>query len=61
MTHDRKLMRNGNGWALSLNTTLLNLLDVNPEIHMVRYRVENETLKITKSDILIKDNNKDEL
>ena len=55
MTLDRKLMRNGNGWALSLNSTLLNLLDINPEIHMVRYKVENETLKITKSNILIKD------
>ena len=61
MTHDRKLMRNGNGWALSLNSTLLNLFDVNREIHMVRYRIENKTLKITKNDILIKDRNKNEL
>ena len=50
MTIDRKLMRNGNGWALSINSTILGLLDVNPEVDMVRYVVENEKLIITKSD-----------
>ena len=49
MTYDRKLMRNGNGWALSLNSTVLKFLDVNPEEDMVQYTIENETLKITKS------------
>ena len=37
MTVDRKLMRNGNGWALSINSTILGLIDVNPEIDMVKY------------------------
>ena len=50
MTIDRKLLRNGNGWALSINSTILGLLDVNPEVDMVRYVVENEKLIITKSD-----------
>lgn len=50
MTIDRKLMRNGNGWALSINSTILGLLDVNPETDMVRYTIENEKLIITKSE-----------
>lgn len=58
MAYDRKLMRNGNGWALSLNATVLEFLDVDPKINMVRYTIENDTLKITKSDKLVSDNNK---
>lgn len=50
MTVDRKLMRNGNGWALSINSTILGFLDVNPETDMVRYSMENDKLIITKSD-----------
>lgn len=49
MTVDRKLMRNGNGWALSINSTILGLLDVNPEEDMVQYTVEKDRLVITKS------------
>ena len=50
MTIDRKLMRNGNGWALSINATILGFLDVNPETDMIRYTMENNKLIITKSD-----------
>ena len=50
MTIDRKLMRNGNGWALSINSTILGFLDVNPETDMIRYTMENNKLVITKSD-----------
>ena len=50
MSIDRKLMRNGNGWALCLNSTILGFLDVNPETDMVKYTIENEKLIITKSD-----------
>ncbi len=50
MTVDRKLMRNGNGWVLSINSTILGFLDVNPETDMIRYTMENEKLIITKSD-----------
>lgn len=58
MAFDRKLMRNGNGWALSINSTILGLLDVNPEINMVKYTVENDKLIITKSDKLVEKRNK---
>jgi len=49
MSLDRKLMRNGNGWALSINSTILSLLDINPEEDMVQYSVEKDKLIITKS------------
>ena len=49
MSFDRKLMRNGNGWALSINSVILGLLDINPETDMVKYTVDNEKLIITKS------------
>ncbi|MFR1671638.1 MAG: hypothetical protein ACLSWI_01685 [Candidatus Gastranaerophilaceae bacterium] len=46
---DRKLMRNGNGWALTINSTILQLLKLNPETDLVEYTVENDKLIITKS------------
>ncbi len=53
MTLDRKLIRNGNSWVLSVNLTLLALLDIDPEVNMVKYTIENNKLIITKSDKLI--------
>ena len=50
MAFDRKLMRNGNGWALCLNSTILQMLDVDPTENMVKYTLENDKLIITKSD-----------
>ena len=50
MSFDRKLIRNGNGWALCINSTILSFLGVNPEENMVRYVIENDKLIITKSD-----------
>ena len=50
MAIDRKLMRNGNGWALSINATMLGFLDVNPETDMVKYTMDNDKLIITKSE-----------
>ena len=50
MTYDRKLIRNGNGWAMTLNSTILEFLGVNPEINMVKYSLYNNTLVIKKSD-----------
>ena len=58
MTVDRKLMRNGNGWALSINSTILGFLDVNPEVDMVKYSIENNKLIIEKSDKKIENKNK---
>ncbi len=46
---DRKLIRNGNGWALALNKTILNLLKITPDIDMVEYTIEGDKLIITKS------------
>ena len=53
MAYDRKLMRNGNGWALCLNSTILQFLDVDPSKNMVRYTMENDKLIITKSDKIV--------
>lgn len=53
MTYDRKLMRNGNGWALCLNSLILQFLDVDPTKNMVRYTMENDKLIITKSDKMV--------
>ena len=58
MTIDRKLMRNGNGWALSINSTILGLIDVNPEVDMIRYTIDNDKLIITKSDKKIEERHK---
>ncbi len=53
MAYDRKLIRNGNGWAMTLNSTMLELLDVDPKVNKIRYTIENDTLKITKSPKMI--------
>ena len=58
MSVDRKLMRNGNGWALSINSTILGLMDINPEVNMVKYSIENDKLIITKSEKKVDKNNK---
>ena len=50
MSFDRKLMRNGNGWALCINSTMLDLIGVNPTENMINYTIENNKLIITKSD-----------
>lgn len=52
MTLDRKLIRNGNSWALCINSTILKLLSVDPEVDMVRYTIEKDKLIITKGDRL---------
>lgn len=54
MTFDRKLIRNGNGWAMTINSTILEFLDVNPEINMVKYSLYNDMLVIKKSDKTVK-------
>ena len=57
MSYDRKLIRNGNGWALCINSTILQMLDVNPHINMIKYTIENDKLIITKSDRKIENKN----
>lgn len=46
---EKKLIPVGNGWALYMNATILQLLDIDPETDMVNYQVENDVLKITKT------------
>ena len=46
---ERKLIRSGNGWALFINSTFLELLKVNPETDKVEFIMENDTLKIKKA------------
>ena len=50
---DRKLIRNGNGWALCINSTILQLLGIDPKVNKVHYTIENDKLIITKSDVKI--------
>ncbi len=50
MSVDRKLIRNGNGWALCINSTILVFLDINPEIDMVNYSILERELIIKKSN-----------
>ncbi len=56
---DRKLMRNGNGWALCINSTILQLLEIDPTVNMVKYTIENNKLIISKSDKLVNEKNVD--
>lgn len=46
---ERKLMRNGNGWALSINSTILQLLKINPETDLVELVIEGHKLVMEKS------------
>lgn len=46
---DKKLMRNGTGWAIAINATILKLLEINPETDMIKFTVEKDKLVITKS------------
>ena len=48
----KKLSRSGSGWALFMPKTLLELIDVKPEVDMVDVKVENNTVKITKADLI---------
>lgn len=45
----KSLTKVGNSWALLLNKTLIELLDINPETDQIEMEVENKVLKITKS------------
>ena len=51
-------MRNGNGWALCLNSTILEFLGVDPTVNMVEYIMENDRLVITKSKKLVEQKEK---
>ena len=46
----RKLMRSGNGYALFVSKTIIELLKINPEDDFVEFEVENNVLKIKKAN-----------
>ena len=43
---NRKFFKSGNGWALFISKTILELLKVNPETDFVEMQMENDVLKI---------------
>ncbi len=45
----KKLNRHGSGWALFVSNTILELLEIEPEVDMIKYQIENNILKITKA------------
>ena len=45
---ERKFFKSGNGWALFVPKTILELLKINPQIDKIEMQVENEVLKIKK-------------
>ncbi len=44
---ERKLIRSGTGWCAYINNTVLQLIEVDPEVDMVKYRVVNNELIIS--------------
>ena len=47
----KKLSHSGSGWALFMPKTLLELIDVNPEIDLLEVKVENNVVKISKAEV----------
>lgn len=45
---NRKFFRSGNGWALFVSKTILELLKINPEKDFIEMQIENDVLKIKK-------------
>ena len=47
----KKLFKSGNGWALFLWKSVLELIRLNPERDFVEMQIENDVLKIKKADL----------
>ena len=47
---ERKFFKSGNGWALFVPKTILELLKINPQTDKIEMQVENDVLKIKKID-----------
>lgn len=47
---ERKFFKSGNGWALFVPKTILELLKINPQTDKIEMQVENKVLKIKKID-----------
>ena len=44
----RKFFKSGNGWALFVPKTVIELLKIDPEKDKIEMQIENEVLKIKK-------------
>ena len=44
----KKLFKSGNAWVLLMQKTILQLLDIDPEVDEVELEVENKVLKVKK-------------
>ncbi len=44
-----KFFRSGTGWAIFVNSTILKLLKINPEVDKAEFTIEGDKLIITKS------------
>lgn len=47
----RKLFKSGNGWALFVSKTILELLKIDPEKDSIKLSMENDVLKIKKEKL----------
>ena len=45
---NRKFFKSGNGWALFIPKTILELLKIDPEKDHIEMQIENDILKIKK-------------
>lgn len=46
---DRKLIRSGNSWALPMNSTILQLMNINPETDLINVSVHGDEVRLTRS------------
>lgn len=46
----RKLKKYGNDWVLDIDDTIINLLNINPEIDILKYSLMGNKIYITKID-----------
>jgi len=47
---ERKLFRTGNGWSLFIPKVIIELLKIDPENDTIEMQIENDILKIKKSE-----------
>jgi len=45
----RKLFKSGNGWAIFIPKTIIELLKIDPENDQIEMQIENDILKIKKA------------
>ena len=45
---EKKLIKKGNSWVVHIDGIMLKLLEINPEIDLVEYSINNDILIIKK-------------